>query len=96
MAQFDPKLKRETWLFQKVRVKDSLNRQCLQLLPFRFVEYDEDPNRFIEPANHEEWGLNHARGFAPFVPMTDGAGVCASIETFERPPLAEVHEFHYI
>lgn len=53
MANFDPALRRETWVFQKLF--DEKGRPVYRRMRFNFVEYDGSPDRYIEPVSMSDF-----------------------------------------
>jgi hypothetical protein len=92
MAQFDPRLRRETWLFQRVGT-DPGDKPIYRRLGFNMVSYDNSPDRFIEPVSIGADGVN---AISPSVTTIDTiaqeAGAIAGIEYFDARPF-EVHSF---
>lgn len=53
MANFDPAMKRETWVFQSLRNANS-KKQTWKRLKFNLVRYDGDPVQYVQPVNLNE------------------------------------------
>ncbi|HYE89034.1 MAG TPA: hypothetical protein VEA16_21940 [Vicinamibacterales bacterium] len=89
MAQFDPSLRRETWLFQELFAENG--RKVYRRLGFNLVQYDGDPEKYIEPRPPsdvleliDEPDIIDAR--------TQGVGVVADFEFYTARPYP-VHNF---
>jgi hypothetical protein len=103
MANFDPLMRRETWCFQRNSAKTYDGKECMQLLPFKFVEYDGSPDRYIEPVNlapYHKAALGSAAPanmFEPVNPMVDGT-VVSGFEIFDSVStlFGGVHRFGFI
>ncbi len=93
MADFDPKLKRETWLFQQTNLKDGYGRPCMKRLGFNLVEYDGIPELHVEPVNCEQL-VTSSEDPEIVDPYIDGTGVVARIEVVEGEPFSELMEFN--
>ena len=83
MAQFDPKMRRETRLLQEL-YRDGSGRPVYRMLPYCFVEYDGNPDRYIEalPAGGRvdpDLTLRNS-------PITDGVGQIVGFEYFRGRP----------
>jgi len=69
-------------------------------LPLNWVEYDNDPERVLEPLNHignfRQITGAEAGNYLPVNPFTDGVGLMAGIEVFDALPFAEVFEYHMV
>ena len=85
---FDPLLRRETLCLRRNSLKTGDGKPCMQLLPFKFVEYDGSPDRYLEPCN---WSPNFHASFGaagstnvwtPVDPVVDGT-VISGIEIFD-------------
>lgn len=101
MAQFDPLMRRETWVFQEIG-RDGRG-PIWMLADYLYVSYDDNPTRFLEPwANGEMMvtdGPNAFKLIDPANRSTDSAGVLTGygrVVGFEfvtsRP--YEVHAFN--
>lgn len=97
MAQFDPLLRRETWCFQRTSQKNSAGKDCILGLPFKFVEYDGVPDRYLEPINMHPTLKGPLSNMSPVDPVVDGTTI-AGIEVFDSisEALRGLHEFHFI
>lgn len=89
MAQFDPNLRREFWLLQKLGT-DPSGRPYYRRMQMNLVEYDGVPDKFIEPINHSD--VYDVLGEPDLLDARDDAGSVAGILTFESRPY-EVHSF---
>ena len=93
MAQFDPKLRIETWVMQEV-AKDAKQRPTFRRLGFNLVEYDGNPDRYIEPrplADRYDPSLS-TRDAKLLDPVNDGRRMVGiEIQTGQRHN--EVHQF---
>lgn len=89
MAQFDPMMRRETWVFQQIG-QDGRG-PIWMLADYLFVSYDDDPKRWIEPwPNGEIIVTDGPNGFSLIDPSnrsTDGAG---------QPGLGRVVGFEFV
>jgi hypothetical protein len=102
MSGFDPLLRNETLCFQRTNRVNADGKPCMLLLPFKFVEYDGNPDRYLEPHNwspffHASFGAAGDTNIWNHVdPVTDGT-IIARIEVFDS--ISELcggmQEFHF-
>jgi len=64
----------------------------LERLKLNFVQYDGDPNRYVEPVNHLAFYDSELAGFNSVNTLLDGQ-VVSGIETYEGQPMVGVTEF---
>jgi len=100
MAQYDPAMRRETWVFQEIGRDGRGPVWCLA--DYLFVSYDDDPKRWIEPwPNGEIMVTDGPKAFALIDPAkrgTDannqgGLGRVVGFEFVTSRPY-EVHAFN--
>ena len=90
MAGFDSRMRREFWVFQESGTRNPLtDKPCFRRLPYNFVQYDDSPDRYLEPVadvqfSNEDKIMN---------PLTDGHGHVAGFEFVKGQPLGEIHRF---
>ena len=75
MAQFDPKSRRETRLLRQLFVDDR-GRPVYEMLPYCWVEYDGNPDRYLEALPVEDYGPNDRITN----PLADGVGQIVGFE----------------
>jgi hypothetical protein len=84
---FDPDTRRETWLFQEM-YRDSGNRPVYRRLSYNLVEYDGDPDKYIEPVSMQ------SEDEMPFDARTSGdPGAMVRFEIYTSRPF-ELHSFN--
>ena len=97
---YDPSTRRETWAFQRTGTKDHAQNPCLIRLPFNFVEYENSPDREIEPVSHIERFHNiegaDTGSYQPSDPFSDGVGLVARFEIFDAQPFSDVMLFGWV
>lgn len=81
MAQFDPKLRRETRLL-KLLYRDERGRPVYRMLPYALVEYDGDPDRYLEPLSIPQYGP----GDRMATEAVDGIGLIIGFEVYNSRP----------
>lgn len=89
MASFDPLQKLETWVFQQVK-SDDQGRPVYRRCNYNYVQYDGNPDRFIEPRS-----LSERIDFLScqiYTAKTDGGGPVVGFEYVTSRPY-EVHSF---
>lgn len=82
MAQFDPKLRRETRLLKTLFTDGKRGRPVYRMLPYALVEYDNDPDRYLEPLSIEQYGPNDRLTN----PAVDGPGQIVGFEVHNTRP----------
>lgn len=86
MAQFDPYLRRETWVFQQIGT-DPRGTPLYRRMGFNLVSYDGSPDKWIEPISIGADGVNTV---SPNVTTIDiagrEAGVIAGFEYYGARP----------
>ncbi len=92
MAAFDPTQRRETWVFQRTGIKGRDGKPCLKRAEFIWVEYDDEPERLLEPRSHVEKFHDVDTFGNPVVPETDGT-VIAGFEFIDSAIVNEVIQF---
>ena len=92
MAQFDPTLRRETWLFQEIG-QQPRGQKVFRCLPYVLVSYDNDPVQYIEPAPADEMvnvtandGTTTGNFGKPLNPSVDGMGRIGGFQYVTRRP----------
>ena len=83
MAQWDPKLKKETWLFS--RVKKQSGKVEYRRLKYNLVQYDNETETLIEPVSDTN---SHDKD----CPSRDDRPGIDQLEFVEGNPF-EVHQF---
>jgi hypothetical protein len=92
MANFDPVLRRETWLFQEIgqQPKGKVIYRCL---PYMLVSYDNDPVQYVEPRPADDFvnvsandGTTTGNAGRAINPSTDGLGRVGGIQFVTRRP----------
>lgn len=92
MASFDPTLRREVWMFQKLGV-DTKDRPIYRRMGFNLVEYDGNPEMYIEPVNAGGYGVDLTNpNVATTNNVTQEAGAIVDMRFFDARPY-EVHSF---
>lgn len=84
---FDKTTRRETRLLQEL-YRDGKGRPVYRMLNYAFVEYDGDPDRYLEPLPVLRYGPDERITDA----VGDGAGLIVGFEYFVGRPF-EVHAF---
>jgi len=91
MANFDPAMRRETWLFQELG-KDVGNKPIYRRMGFNLVSYDGSPDMVIEPVS-AAYGVDLTNpSVATIDNVTQDAGAVVGFQTFQARPY-EVHAF---
>ena len=98
MAQYDPALKVETWLFKDVGRQNG--ERIFQRMKFNFVQYDNDPDRsWIEPVNFAgelKDGTSEAYLLDPSRGSTERPRIKMKFEYFSGHngnPFSGIHQF---
>ena len=91
MAGFDKTQRRETHIFQELFQEKG--KPLFRRMQFNLVEYDGDPNQYIEPRPASD--ILDAVAVEPRVlkPVTDGVGVIADFQFYQKRPF-DVHSFN--
>src|SRR3990167_9086227 len=93
MAQFDPKLRLETWVLSEVS-RDARQRKTYRRLGFNLVEYDGNPDRYLEPRpasdRYDQW--TDYKNMDLLDPTNDGRRV-VDFEFSEGTNYQGVHRF---
>ena len=71
MAEFDPAMKAETWIFEIIG-KDAKGRTMYRRLPYNKVEYDGDPECVMEPVAGAGFKETSADLLTPKPGITEG------------------------
>lgn len=89
---FDPVTRKETWCF--LRVKRGKLPVVYHRLPFNYVEFDNDPTRYLEPVPASDF--YHLDAFSANIhdPFINGARRVGSFEFMDTPyPFEGLHGF---
>ncbi len=91
MANFDPAQRRETWVFQEAFRENG--KPVFVRMGFNLVEYDGDPEKYIEPRPPSDT-VDLLSADEPYLvsPVTDGVGLMKNAEYYNARPF-EVHSF---
>lgn len=90
MANFDPALRRETCVFQELFTENG--RPVFRRLGFNFVQYDGDPEKYIEPRPPSDlYELIDEPDI--FDARTQGVGLVVDFEFYRSRPFREFHNF---
>lgn len=96
MAQYDPAMRREIWLFQEIARHNKRGR-ILKRLGYVLVSYDDDPQQFVEPVPADPFialnapdGTNTGSGCRVIDPRVDGLGRIADFRFFNARPFEVV------
>ena len=84
MDQFDPALRRETWLFQNIGNQN--NQPVYRCLKYMLVSYDNDPVQVIEPWPMEDFLQIQNNSLNVVTPRSDGLGRVVGFQFFDRRP----------
>lgn len=95
MSQFDPALRRETWLFREQFSENG--RPVYKRLGFNFVEYDGDPARVIEPVSDVQFTKDAGANGGDFDildPTATDNGNFVGFEVINQQAWNEVQQFN--
>lgn len=91
MAQFDPAMRRETLVFQRLGIMNRQGKPCLKRAGYLWVEYDGVPDRYLEPLSWNADGHTSALGFWMRSPETEGC--VAGFEYVDANNILDLHRF---
>ena len=83
MANFDPRERKETWLFQKVTTIGGT--PVYRRLRYNFVQYDDSPERYLEPVNSDN--IADTLGDGTVFKAQSHFGQMVGFEFFDARPL---------
>lgn len=93
MAQFDPLMKRETWVFSQHPASGNGTREKIwQRRGFNFVSYDGNPDRYIEPVNMEQQ-MSERCSINDQKPAKVGMGSVVGFEFIDGAAYLDIHQF---
>lgn len=92
MAQYDPSLRRETWLFKEIGRQGKKN-PIYKRLGYILVSYDGDPVHYLEPCPVDQTvaviandGTTTGNGCRVIDPVADGLGRMSAQQFFTGRP----------
>ena len=96
MANYDPALRRETWVFQRLTIRSHKNHgpRCFRRAGYKWVHYDGSPDRLLEPVNAVPGFYGLLNGWSkPVNPEVDGTAIIGFEFTDTRYFNDGVHRF---
>jgi len=79
MANYDPKMRNETWLFRQID-RTSDGRPVYRRVRFNYVQYDDNPARVLEPVTEAAMFATLDGNARILDPQTDGNGRVVGFE----------------